>query len=254
MPGVGTQPYDSAEYVLQLMRALGNDAAQSLAGNLLSDNQPYVLPMLNSGYRHLQRELVIRGYNTLKKTIQVLNVLPIAILDPGDNVAISYTGYYDGAANHPVPTLPSDLLMPLKLRERRTGSLQNFQPMLAARDGLPSRHQSIRLHEWIWESDQILMRGATQSNDLELRYAAFLPELVLAPDPSDVLIARSENALGYYTLGKWAESRGSALAPGLFARGDDAMKKIIATENLYKNRGNNRRRGHSTGLHSGWGW
>ena len=115
MPGVGTTPYDSAEYVLQLMRSLGNDAAQSIAGNLLNDNQPYVVPMLNSGYRHLQRKLVSRGYQTLKRRTVITNVLPIAVLDPGAEVAISYTGYFDGVGEHATPALPADMLMPMKL-------------------------------------------------------------------------------------------------------------------------------------------
>jgi hypothetical protein len=254
MPGLGTTPYDSAEYVLQIMRSLGNDAAQTLAGNLLSDNQPYVLPMLNSAYRHLQRKLVARGYQTLKARAQLLAVTAVAILDPGVQVSISYTGYFDGALNHPAPQLPANLLMPLKLWERPSGSTQLFQPMFIARDGLPSRKQSIQLRDWIWQNDEIMMCGATQSNDLALLYAQFLPDLVLQPTPSNVLILRSENALAYYTLARWAESRGEPIASDLFARGDDALKDILATENLYKNRGNNRRQPYSRRAHAGWGW
>jgi len=254
LPSLQTSPYDNAEYILQIMRSLGNDAAQSLAGNLLSDNQPYVAPMLNSGYRHLQRKLVVRGFQTMKKRLILTGILPIAILDPGEQVSLSYTGYFDGLTNHASPTLPADMLMPLKLKERQSGTIQMFQPMFPARDGLPSRQQSICLRDWIWENDQIFMCGATLTIDLEIMYAVFLPELVLLPTPSPVLILRSENALSYYTLGKWAESRGSALAPSLFARGDEALKDIVATESLYKNRGNNRRQPYSRRAHAGWGW
>jgi hypothetical protein len=236
------------------MRSLGNDAIQSLAGNLLSDNQPYILPMLNSGYRHLQRKLVLRGYQTLKKRTILQSVLAIALLDPGAEVAISYTGYFDGVTNHATPTLPADLLMPMKLKERQSGTTQIFQQMFIANDGLPSRPQSIWLRDWIWQNDQIQMVGATQSNDLEILYAAFLPDLLLLPTPSSVLILRSENALGYYTLGKWAESRGSALANNLFARGDECLKDILAAEGLYKNRKNVRRQPFSRRAHAGWGW
>jgi hypothetical protein len=254
MPVVVTTPYDSAEYVLQLMRSLGNDATQTLAGNLLSDNQPYVQPILNSGYRHLQRKLVSRGYQTLKKRIVLTGVLPVALRDPGVQVAINYSGYFDGVQNHLTPALPVDLLMPMKLRERQTGSTLPFNPMFIARDGLPSRPQGIWLRDWIWQQDQIEMCGATQENDIDLLYAAFLPELVLVPTPSLVLILRSENALGYYSLAKWAESRGSPLAGALFARGDESLKDIMAAEGLYKQRGNTRRRGYTGRAHTGWGW
>ena len=254
MPGVGTTPYDSAEYVLQIMRSLGNDAIQSLSGNLLSDNQPYVVPMLNSGYRHLQRKLVTRGFQALKKTMQMLNVLAVGLLDPGVQVSISYTGYFDGVQNHATPTLPADLLMPLRLWERQSATKQIFQPMFIARDGLPTRPQSIWLRDWVWQNDQIQMCGATQSNDLQIMYAAFLPDLVLTPVPSNVLILRAENALSYYTLAKWAEARGSALTADLFGRGDECLRDILATEQLYKQRGNNRRQPYSRRVHSGWGW
>jgi hypothetical protein len=254
MPSLVTTPYDSAEYVLQLMRSLGNDAAQTLAGNLLADNQPYVVPILNSGYRHLQRKLVARGYQTLKERIILSSVLPIADLDPGVQVSIGYTGYFDGVNNHNSPALPANLLMPMKLRERQTGSDLPYNPMFIARDGLPSRPQGIWLRDWIWQNDQIVMCGATQENDIELQYAAFLPDLVLLPTPSLVLILRSENALGYYTLAKWAESRGSPLAGSFFARGDESLKDIMMAEGLYKQRGNTRRRGYTGRAHSGWGW
>lgn len=254
MPSFATTPYDSAEYVLNLMRSLGNDAAQSLAGNLLADNQPYVLPILNSGYRHLQRKLVLRGYQTLKKRTVLYSVLPIGDLDPGVQVSISYSGYFDGFGNHNAPVLPADLLMPMQLKERQTGSLLPYNPMVISRDGLPSRNQGIWLCDWIWQNDQIFMCGATQKNDIELLYAAFLPDLILLPTPSQVLIVRSENALGYYTLAKWAESRGSALAGSLFARGDECLKDIMAAEGLYKQRGNIRRRGYTGNAHCGWGY
>lgn len=254
MPGVGTTPYDSAEYVLQIMRSLGNDAAQSLAGNLLADNQPYVVPMLNSGYRHLQRKLVLRGYQTLKKRVIAEGILAIAVLDPGAQVSLSYTGYFDGVSNHATPALPADLLLPMRLRERQTQTTQIFQEMFIARDGLPSRPQSIWLRDWVWQNDQIQMCGATQTNDLEIYYAAFLPDLILSPTPSEVLILRSENSLAYYTLAKWAESRGSALAQTLFARGDECLKDIMAGEGLYKQRGNTRRQPYSRRAHNGWGW
>jgi hypothetical protein len=254
MPGLSTTPYDNAEYILQLMRSLGNDAAQTLAGNLLSDNQPYVVPMLNSAYRHLQRKLVLRGYQTLKKRTILTAVTAIGVLDPGAQVAISYSGYFNGVQNFANPALPADMLMPMKLKERRNGTTQQFQPMFIARDGLPSRKQGIWLTDWIWQNDQIQMCGAIQSNDLEILYAAFLPDLTLGNNPSLVLILRSENALGYYTLAKWAESRGSALTQNLFARGDECLKDILGAEGLYKQRGNTRRQPYSRRAHAGWGW
>lgn len=254
MPGLLTTPYDNAEYILQIMRALGNDAIQSIAGNLLSDNQPYIVPMLNSGYRHLQRKLALRGFQALKKTVQILNLTPIALRDPGATVSLGYSGYFNAVSNASSPALPADLLLPLKLKERQNNTTQIFKDMFYAQDGLTSRPQSIWMRDWVWQNDLIIMNGATQAIDLQVQYSAFLPELVVTPTPSPVLILRCENALGYYTLAKWAEARGSALATDLFARGDDQLKDIIATESLLKHRKNTRRQPYSRRAHAGWGW
>ena len=76
MPGVVTSPYDTAEYVLNLTRSLGNDAIQSLAGSLLSDAQPYTTVYLNSAYRYVQRKMANVGVQTFKKRI-ILTQCPI---------------------------------------------------------------------------------------------------------------------------------------------------------------------------------
>ena len=150
MPSLGTNPYDSADYVLNIARSLGGDAIQQLAGNLLNDNQPYVPVYLNSGYRYLQRKLANCGYSTFKKTVQVLAVPVIGLLDPGAQLEISYTGTFDGVSNHASPTLPADFNWPLKLWERQTASTQIWQPMFQARNGLVSRPQSLWLRSWYY--------------------------------------------------------------------------------------------------------
>lgn len=254
MPGLGGTPYDSAEYVLQIARSLGNDAIQSLAGNLLSDNQPYVPIYLNSGYRYLQRKLANSGYSAFKKTAQIVGVPVIGTVDPGLQMSISYNGTFDGVMNHATPSLPPDMCWPLKLRERQTNTTQIWQPMYQATDGLMSRPQTIWLRDWYWETEQIVMRGSVQVNDIEILYTPFLPELILLPSPSEVLLIRSENALAAYTLWAFAFARGSKLADELMAMGDRFVKEMIASDNTMKARRNVRRQPYSRRAHSGWGW
>lgn len=254
MPGVGTTPYDSATYVLNIARSLGNDAIQSLAGNLLADAQPYVPVYLNSGYRYLQRKLANSGYSTFKKTGWIIGVPVAAEIDPGLRVTIGYAGTFDGVSNHATPTLPADMCWPLRLRERQTQTTQILQPMVAARDGLISRPQSIWLRDWYWETELIQLRGAIQVQDIEILYTPFLPELVLLPEPSQVMILRAENALAAYTLWAFAFARGSALAQELLAMGDGFVREMLRSDASLKQRGNTRRQPYSRRAHFGWGW
>ncbi len=250
---LGTTPYDSADYVLNIARSLGNDAIQSLTGNLLNDNQPYVPVYLNSGYRLLQRRLANCGYLTFKKTVQILGVPVIGALDPGMQLEISYTGTFDGVKNHATPTLPADFNWPLKLWERQTETTQLWLPMHIARDGLISRPQSIWLRSWAYEGEQLVFRGATQVNDLQLRYVPFQQDLVLTPEPSPVPILRCENALAAYILYAYAMARGSALLAEIQQLVEMFVKEMLRSDAQVKQHGNLRRRSYSHGRHAGWG-
>jgi hypothetical protein len=250
---LGTTPYDSADYVLNIARSLGNDAIQTLAGSLLADSQSYVTVFLNSGYRALQRRLANAGYATFKKTVQIIGVPVIGQLDPGMQLEISYTGTYDGVENHATPVLPADFNWPLKLWERQTLTTQIWQPMSLARNGLISRPQSIWLHSWLYEQEQLVFRGATQVNDLQLRYVPFLPELVLTPEPSQVPLLRCENALAAYVLYAYALARGSALLAEIKSMADNFVNEMLRSDAMTKTHGNLRRKGYSHGLHRGFG-
>jgi len=258
MPGVVTNPYDTAEYVLNLTRSLGNDAIQSLAGALLADSQPYTVVYLNSAYRYVQRKLANSGVQTLKRRIILTQLPVISSIDPGLQCEISYTGFFDGAVNHATPTLPADLCWPLRLRERQSGTTNIYSPMFCARDGLQSRPQSLYLRDWTYQQDKILLNGSTQVNDVELMYVPFLPDIqpdnILPLGEQQILILRSENCIAAYTLAEFAEARGSALAGEIRAMGDQFLRDIIASDSMQKQRGNYRRQPYSRRAHSGWAW
>src|SRR5262249_15607383 len=157
-----------------LTRSLGNDAIQSLAGELLANTQPYVIPFVNSAYRHLQRRLINNGVLApITVDTQLFNItaIPQAVVDPATQVLIGYNGYFDGLSTHANPVLPSDLLVPLRLFERQHNTTQIYIPMFSTVDGLPTRPQGIRLQDWEWRTDQIRMVGATMNNDIRLIYA-----------------------------------------------------------------------------------
>jgi hypothetical protein len=259
MPGVQTGPYDTAEYVLNLARVRANDAAQSLMGNLLSDNQPYTMTMLNAAYRHLQRKLTNCGVETFIGEWDMPQIVPAAsITDPGLQVYLSWTGYFDGFNMHASPILPTDMIAPLRLWERPSAAPNSsinpatYTPMFRSSDGLPSRCPAIYLGQWEWRSDKIYMIGASQTTDVKLRYSRWLADLL---DPTDlVLIVNGAEALAYYTVMEFCRPRGSQIADQYEALGDKAVDEMTLINVRARQRMNLRRKPYSGGNRNGWSW
>jgi hypothetical protein len=241
---------------MQAARVICNDAGLTIAGNLLADTQPYATVLLNQGYRTLQEDLTANGVETFAKEAVLASVTPSAApTDPGIFVFISYTGYNDGVTNHNSPALPPDMLGPLVLQERQSGSLQTFIPMFPATDGLVSRVKTIWLRDWEWRNDAIWMNGAIQTNDIRLRYNAFLPDLVLTPNPSQVMILRSDRAMAYQISKIFAEARGSPLAASFEKAYQTALERMVDPTARRKQRRNIRRQGMFNRSRMGsWGW
>ncbi len=224
-------------------RAFGNDAQLSIAGELLADSQPYVPELLNAGYEELQDALTQHGVETFAKTAILTNLAAIVTPDPGVNVRVMYTGYNNGTSNFSQPTLPADMLGPLRMWERPTGTVGNFIPMAQKLDGLPSITQTSYLRWWQWIGDAIVMLGALQANDIQVRYNVILPALVLTPQPSQVLILRCKNALAWKVVELFAQSRmGPEEAQYASGKYEAELVKIIGRTNRRKLRASARRR------------
>jgi hypothetical protein len=227
------------EQVLNRARVLVNDAAQSLAGNLLADTTPYTLELLNSGYEQLQDELLDRDVETFTKEAVLSSMTPAQITDPGLTVNINFANYFDGVSNNASPVLPQDLILPLRLWERQTGINEIWWPMRPVNDGLPSASQVARLVYWDWRTDAIYFTGSNQTNDLRIRYAAYLPALTASGDA--VKIFRSKEALAHLVAARFAFSRGSPFAEGLEAKAMNEIAKMVGRSARKRQRGQHRR-------------
>lgn len=234
MASVATNPYPSAELVLQNARAMCNDAALSIAGSILADTQPYVFPMLEERYEYLQERLMAAGVNTFSKYGYCLGLLPSALPgDPTVQVQLSYLGYFDGvndysATTTPIgPTLPADLLQPLEIWERQSGSVENWVPMRQASDAIGARCVNSRMGIWDYENDILFFQGATFTNDIKLKYICFAPSLT---DPgSPVMVIRCIPALSALMAEAAAKSRGGTEAAAMFKQqAEEAIKMIIS--------------------------
>jgi len=255
MPVIGVGGYDSAGYVLNLARSIVNDAAQSLAGNLLATSQPYTVPMLNSCYRELQSDLMNNGFEIFQNEYIVAQFPPSYITDPSVQCYLSFTGCFDGYNSFPNPHLPADLNTPLRLWERPSGTTQDYQEMLPVNDGLPSRPQTGTLQQWEWRGQEIYFVGANQLNDIRLRYIRYFRDLV--DETSVVEIPWCDRALAFLMGRTFGAARGSPMWQYMDSKYDDALTSIVQATSRKKQRGSHRRRPYGSSNSyktSSYGW
>jgi hypothetical protein len=207
MPVLSTTAYDQTETALNLTRALINDSASSVF------NDATLMPLLNSAYRALQRELAEAGVSVLVSQVDL--DLPLT----NGLTTIELT---DASA----PQLPTDLMVPHQLWEQQSGSSDLFVPMEKIVSGLPNLQPGSFLRMWEWREDTIQLLGATSEVTVRLRYEKVLPQLVLGTDP--IMIRASNDALAYATAAVAARARGArALAADMQTTAMEATEKLI---------------------------
>lgn len=212
MPVVPTTAYSQAEEALSLARALLNDSASAVFTDAL------LMPLLNSAYRGLQRELSENGVSVLTEQQDIE-------LDVDPSTGVTNTELSDVSS----PQLPTDCLAPHMLWERATANTSDvFVPMEKFTSGgsMLNLQPSSYLRLWEWREDKINLIGATQSITVRLRYERVLPELVLGTDP--VQIRSATDPLAFATAALAARSRGArALAQDLLATAQMGTETLI---------------------------
>src|SRR5256885_15202440 len=215
MPVVGSSAYNTAGQITALVRSLLNDAQ----GNLFTD--AVLLPYANSAYRKVQRALRNAGAGGFLQDDVLLVVSGITQTDTSLQVSIT-------DATAPPNQLPTDLLFPLKIWERRSGSTQDFIEMvdLSQHGGLPSRAQGLTLSVWEWRVDGLYFLGATQDTQIRLRYLKAYPDLSDATSP--VLVRNAQEAIAYATAALAGWARGSPLAEKWDDAAADGLDNLVS--------------------------
>jgi hypothetical protein len=212
MPVLPTTAYSQAEDALTLARALVNDTSGAVFTDTL------LMPLLNSAYRGLQRELAENGVSVLMEQQDIE-------LDLNLSTGVTNTEISDVSS----PQLPTDCLMPHVLWERATANTGDvFVPMEKFTSGgsMLNLQPSTYMRLWEWREDKINLIGATQSITVRVRYEKVLATLVLGTDP--VQIRSATDALGYATAALAARSRGArALAVDLLGAAQTAIENLI---------------------------
>lgn len=171
-------PYDTLEAVLNLARVRLNDAIAAAGGDVFTDAQPFTQTIANQAWRKLQKFLADLGYVRITQEAVVTNIPIVTNLDPAAVMSLSWAGGFDGTNPITSPTLPPDLIQPMKIWERWTGVAASFcdPPMICMLDGLPSvPKNSLNLY-WEWREDGLYFPGSLQAEDFRIRYKAYLPD------------------------------------------------------------------------------
>jgi hypothetical protein len=233
MPVVGTTAYNTAGQITALVRSLLNDAA----GNLFTD--AVLLPYVNSAYRKAQRALANIQSGSFLTDDVLLVVTAVTQVDPSAQVSIT-------DATAPPNQLPPDLLVPVKLWERASGSSDAFMEMtdLTDHDGLPSGAQAPTLNYWEWRADGLYFLGATQDTQIRLRYQKSYPDLSDATSP--VLIRQAQEVLAYAAAAMAGVARGAPQAERWDAAAADALEDLIIRATQREQQTGRRRRPFSS--------
>ena len=205
--------YPIAEDVLNLARALINDMLRTTAGSILVDTAPFTNVFLNSAIRKTQRYLANNGLaSNIVDNFILTPITPVANSDPATQVFINAFGYNDGMNMHSQPVLPPDLILPLSIMQRQTGSGAQFTPMWPAKQPLQSRIPGPYFGEWEWRSDAIFMVGCQNTMDIRVRYEGRLPRVASTADytKTTINIRDGEDALAAALVFPYAFSRGAA--------------------------------------------
>jgi hypothetical protein len=228
-------PFPTLLEVASLVQSLVNDD-QGQVFTTDYTTSPAMSRLLNDSISEVYRELRNTGDPTLiADNYLMLNVSPLngpyglGVPAPQTQVNISYTGYFDGTSMWPNITLPPDMLMPLRMWERASGTNNVFHPMEQPAFGLRPGYQGPWLRDWEYRQGGIWMNGATEARDLRLRYQLKLP-LFYGPnidfETTYIPIEDSGSAIAAKTVYKYAQRLGSPQAADAKANAQEAMRQL----------------------------
>lgn len=227
-PAAGNTHYDSVSTMLNTVKTRMNALAKS-AGDVVTSSQPFTQQCVNTGWRRMQEHLIGLGFSRLVNET-ILVGLPVNVSsDPGGNAQLSWAGYYPKSPTVNMAfKLPEDMVRPLRLWERVSGSSALFTPMEYVVDGMANQPNQARNYQWEWRDDSIFMPGSSVRMDLKIRYACYLSDFVSTTVPwylQTIPLARALDALAYYTCVEIASAR-----PDIF--GDDRVKAVDSIKSL----------------------
>lgn len=222
-------PLDTLEMAVNAARTRLNDAIASLGGDILTDTQPFTLQYINNAWRRFQELLVNYGVTWFKVEAIFSGVPAVASADPASQQYMNWSNFYTGAGLAGAPLLPQNFISPLVMWERATGP-NSFFPMDRVDNGLPAVPKMTYNKCWEWRNGAVYIPGATQTLDLRMRYAAFLPDFLdSATEPfssQPIPIMRALNPFSWFIAAEVGKARGDVDAAGMEQQATMATKMV----------------------------
>lgn len=179
--------YDRAFSFLNEVKSRVGEQMPSLypyTGNILDHTQASTQQRFNNAWRKFQDALCDAGSKKFQEEIVIEGIPPTASYNPAAQSSISWFQCGDGVNFTTTPVLPPDLVTPLWISERQTGTCDPFpcpdEPNMELYiDGLPRNNQKYYFNGcWEWRGEVIYYPGATQSVDFLIRYRKNLPDIL----------------------------------------------------------------------------
>lgn len=236
---MASAPYPALADIIVQARIIINDVLLNTGGQILTDDADFTPYLVNLAYRKFQQFLIILEWvRFVTQNTIIPNVPPAASTDTSINVTLSWSGYNDGVTPYSAIALPQDLIKPLHLAGRASGSAPNSAPFIDI-DGpetgitrLPSVPKQDWNQFWVWDKDQINMNGALTTTDIRLDYLAFFPNFTTSPFPGSqtVPILNCEDALSGFIAYVFSVPRGDLDAAAFLQDAQDAARILAGVK------------------------
>lgn len=263
--------YPTIESIFNATRVIINDALAGATntqgeGRTFIDTWPPTITHLNLAIEQFKRDLENAGVTTNRSetfytSIPVIyGALGNGQPDPSAYQYLGFSGFWNGNSLASSPTLPSDLITPLEIWTRISGSSDVYGKISPAPDGLPSIYQDYTLGEYEWRGDAIYWNGSIVQQDLRLRYEAGLTPISTSLSPSlfsttTVGFLDGTQPLALYTAYIFLSNKQPGQsATGLLGRYNQATAKIINRFVKMKQRTAHEREGFGEQQGDTFGW
>lgn len=178
--------------VITEIKGLLNDPS----GSIYPDTA--LIPLLNKSYRELQVKLAALGISVTKEVIGTTFLLA------------GVRSLVDGGG------LPTDLIYPIELGERASGSTTEEYQHMVETEWEPSSKPSVNLNVWTWREEALWFVGATTDRQLLIRYVKSLTPIMDITTP--ILINDSQT---------WLAQRSAAMAALLLGHNPARAEALI---------------------------
>jgi hypothetical protein len=134
-----------------------------------------LIPKAQQAFNQMQAEFLLAGLPIVNE-VSVIMTVPAMTTDDSSVTLNSVTGY------------PTDIIMPVWMKERQIGQKNvDFIDMLEV-DFIPQIDIDTMLVYWCWIGQKILLRGCLNTTQVMLRYQCLLPMPGLNTDSTQVIL------------------------------------------------------------------